>query len=267
VEPEGLFLINTPKGKVTIDAYPAVRDWLLPFKGQLEKRATKQEWFELQQPQLAYQSAFAAPKIIYQDITANNPFALDKMGYFPANTCYVIPSDDIALVAYLNSKLAWFFLSSVTNIARGGYLRLRTEFVEQTPIPPRKKGERSELARLGAHCAAIASRRFEIQSIVQHRICDLATSEPAKLSRKLYEWWTLDFAAFRDEIQRVFRDEIPVKERGEWESYLAKNAADVRALDAKIEKAEREIDAIVYRLFDLTPEEITLLEASISGQY
>jgi hypothetical protein len=39
----------------------------------------------------------------------------------------------------------------------------------------------------------------------------------------------------------------------------------VRKLDAKIENAEREIDAIVYRLFDLTSDEIKLLEESISG--
>lgn len=68
-------------------------------------------------------------------------------------------------------------------------------------------------------------------------------------------------------MKRVFRADIPVKERGEWESYLAKNAAEVRKLDAQIEKAEREIDAIVYRLFDLAPEEIALLESSISGQH
>jgi len=65
----------------------------------------------------------------------------------------------------------------------------------------------------------------------------------------------------------VFRAEIPVKERGEWESYLEKNAAQVRKLDAEIEQAEREIDAIVYRLFDLTPDEIALLETSIAGQH
>jgi len=57
VESEGLFLINTPRGKVDIDKYPAIRDWLLPFKSDLEKRATAQEWWELQQGQLAYQKA------------------------------------------------------------------------------------------------------------------------------------------------------------------------------------------------------------------
>ncbi len=100
-----------------------------------------------------------------------------------------------------------------------------------------------------------------------HRILDLAPQGHAKLSRKLEDWWTLDFAAFRDEIKRVFKAEIPVKERGEWEAYLAKQAAEVKSLDAEIEKAEREIDAIVYRLFDLTGEEIALLEASIAGQH
>lgn len=81
------------------------------------------------------------------------------------------------------------------------------------------------------------------------------------------EWWTLDFAAFRAEVKRSLRADIPVKERGEWEAYLGKLGAGVRALGAQIDKSEREIDVIVYRLFDLTTEEIALLETSIAGQY
>ncbi len=267
VEPEGLFLINIPKGKIDIDDYPAIRNWLLPFKPELEKRATEQEWFELQQAQLAYQSAFAEPKIVYQDITASNPFALDRRGFYVANTCYFVPSSELSLLSYFNSKLAWFFLSSVTNIARGGYLRLRTDFVEKLPIPSMPKKEQARLVALGKTCTDSAGARFEIQSTVCHRILDLAPPESKKLSRKLQDWWTLDFAAFRDEVRRAFRADIPVKERGEWESYLAAQAAEIRKLDAAIEKAEREIDAVVYRLFDLTPEEIALLESSLEGQH
>ena len=47
-----------PKNRVNIEDYPAIRDWLLPFKVDLEARATKQEWFELQQAQEAYRPAF-----------------------------------------------------------------------------------------------------------------------------------------------------------------------------------------------------------------
>lgn len=69
------------------------------------------------------------------------------------------------------------------------------------------------------------------------------------------------------EAKRALRADIPVKERGDWEAYLDRHGAEVRALDAEIEEAEREIDTIVYRLFDLTPDEIALLESSITGQY
>lgn len=135
------------------------------------------------------------------------------------------------------------------------------------PIPKIPIDARSRLIRIADLVSVAAARRFDVQSTVQHRILDLAPPERKKLSRKLEKWWTLDFAGFRDEVKRVFHSEIPVKERGEWETFLAKNAADVRALDEQIEKAERDIDVIVYRLFDLTPEEVALLEESITGQY
>jgi hypothetical protein len=41
----------------------------------------------------------------------------------------------------------------------------------------------------------------------------------------------------------------------------------VRRLTSEIEAAEREIDALVYSLFDLTSEEIALLETSLGGRY
>ena len=80
VEPEGLWLINTPKGKVDIDNYPAIRGWLLPFKPELEKRATKQEWFELQQAQLAYQPKLLDAKLVWPHFQPNATFCLERSG-------------------------------------------------------------------------------------------------------------------------------------------------------------------------------------------
>jgi hypothetical protein len=268
VEPEGLFLINTPKDKVDIDDYPAIRNWLLPFKPELEKRATKQEWFELQQAQLAYHSSFEHPKIVYQDITSKSPFSMDSDGYYLANTCYFIPSGEQALLSLLNSRLSWFIWIGITNIARGGYLRLRSEFVEQTPIPHLSQPNLHTLRALGETCTSAANRRCEVQSGFRRRILDWASTEhPGKLNRKLEKWWELDFSAFRAEVKRVFRADIPVKERGDWEAYLAESADEVRRLTSVIADAEGEIDAIVYRLFDLTADEVRLLEDSIAGQY
>lgn len=266
IESDDLYLINTPKGQVDIEAYPAVRDWLAPFKDALEKRATDQGWWELQQGQLAYQPALQLPKIAYQDITATNPFALERDGSLLANTCYFVPTEDAALLGLLNSKLAWFFFTAITNIARGGYLRLRTEFVEQLPIPEFSQATRAEIEPDARAATDSAAARHSLHCDVQRRIqSDLGGGR--KLTRKLEGWHDLDFAAFRAEVKKTFGAEIPLKERGEWEAYLSENAAEVHRLSAEIAAAEREIDAIVYRLFDLTPDEIALLEASIAGQH
>jgi hypothetical protein len=60
-------------------------------------------------------------------------------------------------------------------------------------------------------------------------------------------------------VKRAFHHYIPLRERGEWEAYLRDNAGQVRALSDTIAAAEREVDQIVYALFDLTPDEIALL--------
>lgn len=268
VESEDLFLINMPKGKVKIEDYPAIRDWLLPFKPELEARATKQEWYELQQAQLAYQPKFELPKIVYMDIANSTPFALDKDNGYIDCTLFMIAGADTFLLSYLNSKVAWFQWLGETPIASGGYIRLKQQYVAPTAMPKPTSAERSSLSKLGDKCAAAAKKRFEIQSNVQHRILDIAPPQrQSKLTRKLEYWWELDFSGFRAEIKRAFKTEIPVKERDDWEKYLAKNAAEMRRLTAEIEAAEREIDKIVYKLFDLTPNEIRLLEDSLAGQY
>jgi hypothetical protein len=267
IEPEGLWLINAPKGKVDIDAYPAIRDWLLTFKPQLEKRATQQEWWELQQAQFAYQPRFATPKIIYGHFSQERIFAFDTESFFSNDKTYFIPSAPPELLSILNSKLYWFVLVGLSPSVRDRWHELRVQYVEQLPIPDIPPAARARLAALGQACTDAARERYEIQSAVRRRILDLAPPERAKLTGKLHDWHELDFASFMKEVTRAFRDDIPLKKRGEWEAYLGENAARVRDLSDRIVAAEREIDQIVYSLFDLTPDEIRLLEASLEGQY
>ena len=63
VESRDLFLLYIPKNRLQIGDYPGAKAWLEPFKEKLERRATKQEWFELQQAQEAFADRYAGPKI------------------------------------------------------------------------------------------------------------------------------------------------------------------------------------------------------------
>ena len=188
---------------------------------------------------------------------------------FLNNKCFFMPTDDAFLLALLNSRCFWFQLVSLARLKRGGYIEAEAQYIAQLCLPnDPSKSEQKIISKLGDLCTAMEQRSLVVRSTVRHRILkDLAPQERQKLTGRLESFWTLDFAAFRAEVTRAFKIEIPVKDRDDWEKYLAEKSAEVIKLTAEIKAGEREIDEIVYKLFDLTPDEIKLLEGSLEGQY
>lgn len=264
-EPRGLWLIYIPKNRIDIEDYPAIRDWLLPFKDKLEKRATKQEWFELQQAQEAYAPHFAAPKISYPHFNSDRNFSFEPLGAFSNDKSYMIPSSDLELLALLNSRVLWFVLSSMSPPVRGGYHELRVQYVETMPVPSWEQAQKNELQVLAQNATDAAALAVKLQTALTRRIPDLCPPDrEPKLTTKLKEWWTLpDFATFRAEVNKAFKTDIPLVERSDWEDWITRDRAEIARLSAEITKAEAQIDSIVYALFDLTPDEIALLESVV----
>jgi len=264
-EPRGRWLIYIPKNRIDIENYPAIRDWLSPFKDRLEKRATKQEWFELQQAQEAYASRFAALKISYPHFNAERNFSFEPRGAFSNDKSYMVSSGDLALLSLLNSRVIWFLLSSMSPPVRGSYHELRVQYVEKMPIPSWSEGTRTQLVALAERATEAASENLKLQTALTRRIPDLCPpGRDPKLTTRLKEWWTLpDFAAFRAEVRKAFKTDIPLVERSDWEDWIVRDRTEIARLTAEIAQVEAQIDGIIYNLFDLTPDEIALLEAAL----
>lgn len=266
VEVEGNWIIYIPKGRIDIDKYPSIRDWLLPFKDKLEKRATKQEWFELQQDQFRYIDGFIERSICFPDMSQGPKFAISPENYLYETTTFKANGDKF-LLSVLNAKLTWFLLRAAANSLRGGVwrLRLKRQYIEPLPIPSAADTQKAELATMAEACQTAAEQRYKLQQDFVRRIPDLAPAgAEQKLTTKLQEWWTLpDFAAFRAEVKKVLKADIPLAERSAWEDWIARDKAEIARLTAEIKANEDRINAIVYELFDLTPAEIKLLEAKI----
>lgn len=264
-EPQGFWIIYIPKNRIDIEDFPAIRDWLFPLKEKLEKRATKQEWFELQQAQEAYLKFFHGPKIVFNRFVDRPQFLFDKSGTLTNDAPYFIPSKDGFLAAYLNSNLGWLMVTSYVPSLRGGFVQINGKYIDPLPIPSVTNKQKAALATLAETCQTHAEARYALQESLRRRIPDLCPPDSdAKLNTKLKEWWLLsDFAAFRAEIKKCFKAEIPLNERTDWEDWITRDKAKIHRLSGEITTLEAEINKQVYALFDLTDEEITLLEANI----
>ena len=263
-EPRGLWIIYIPKNRINIDDFPAIRNWLLPYKEKSENRATDQQWFELQQAQEAYSAPISNVKISYPHFSVERLFSLETSGAFSNDKTYFLPTSDTFALALLNSSVLWLILSNISPAVRGGFHELRVQYVETLPIPSATDAQKAELATLAEAAQAAAEQRYALQQDITRRIPDLAAGGPAKLTTKLKEWWNLpDFAAFQAEVKKALKADIPLRERGEWDSWITENRMKIHALSADIARIEADINRKVYALFDLTPAEIALLEASI----
>ncbi|KUG14645.1 putative type iis restriction /modification enzyme, n-terminal half [hydrocarbon metagenome] len=205
------FLIYTFHG-IDIKKYPGIIEHLKPFKDRLQMRATKQEWYELQQPQYAYLPFFEGPKIIFPDIAKNVRFSLDEKGFFGSNTIYFIPKSDKYLLGLLNSKMGYYFFYHLCAGLEGKnetYLRFFGQYLEHFPIrtinfsDPADKGRHDTMVALVERMLALHRQRADVKTDHEKNL-----------------------------------------------------------IERQIEATDKQIDALVYDLYDLTEEEIRIVEGA-----
>jgi len=144
----GLYVIFSRRG-TDIDRYPAIKRHLERFREDLEPKTSPSQrrgrkpglykWFEIQD-NIAYYAEFERPKVVYADIAKHMRASYDTTGSFAANTMYIVPTDDLSLLAFLNSKLFdWFARQNfqcLGNPWQGGRLRFIAQYMKTVPIIP-----------------------------------------------------------------------------------------------------------------------------------
>jgi hypothetical protein len=223
-------------------------------------------WSEIQD-KTAYWRKFLGDKIVSTKISSQPTFSVDYSSSVLSNTAYLIDakSDNEFVTALLNSNIASFLFRSIFVIKSGGFFEIQPDGLNAFPIPPANETQKIEICDLAGALKLTAEKRLALQTALTRRIPDLCPpGRDPKLSNRLQEWWTLpDFAAFRAEVKKVFKADIPLSERSAWEDWLTRDRAEIARLSAEIAAAEARIDRIVYNLFDLTPDEIALLESVV----
>ncbi len=82
-----------------------------------------------------------------------------------------------------------------------------------------------------------------------------------KLNRNLENWYLLDFADFLEELKKS-KIKLSLQQKAEWMDYFEQQKVKALALKNEINQLDTQIDTMVYQLYNLTAEEIQLIEKS-----
>ena len=132
-EPQEKWLIFTHRG-IAINEYPAILKHLENHKDSLHKRSGKREWYELP-ISLDKSHRFSQPKLVCPNLYNHQTFAVDTAGFYSDDKCYLIPTEELWLCGLLNSRIVEWFYSQESNQLTIDYLRARSGYMQQIPIP------------------------------------------------------------------------------------------------------------------------------------
>jgi hypothetical protein len=85
-----------------------------------------------------------------------------------------------------------------------------------------------------------------------------------EVSTKLKSWYQLSYAAFIKELQKK-KVTLTLAQEAEWEGYFVAEATKAQELKRTIDETDGEIDRMVYALYGLTEEEISIIEGKDSS--
>lgn len=263
------YLISTfPSLKLDIDNFPSIKEHLLSFgydrlKQTGDKEARKKtsgKWFETQDS-ISYHEEFAKPKIIYPNMTSIFPFMYDESGMLGNDKSFIITTLDdsvslLFLTALFNSSLAklwiWWNCPELGDNRR----EIRKVYFEHFPVP---QATEQQTALLAQYAKVRTQLTADMQALCSKFTRNLKREyNLEKLSTKLENWFQLLFNEFLKEIEKN-KVKLTLSQKAEWEDYFLQESKKALDIKHQIDATDKEIDLMVYQLYGLNEDEITIV--------
>ncbi len=171
--------------------YPAVHRHFARYREELTRRKARGKFYWEPQTSTGY-TLFENPKIIYPDIGSSMRACYDTTKAFCLQTAYILPTDDLSLLAILNSRIFdWYArhkFQSLNDPWTGGGLRFFVQYMEKVPVADRTPELKVELSSLVEQILAdpendrVPVLEKEIDALV-YRLYGLSTEEIALIEQ------------------------------------------------------------------------------------
>ena len=149
--------------------YPLIHAHLKSFEQPLRARQDKgQHWWELRA--CDYYEEFERPKIVVQCIAYYSQFAFDDRALYVNNKAIVIPTDDLYLLAILNSRVTWWIINRTFQHMKDDGLSVDVQFLKHLPVPTVPDGLRTDISRLALDLITATSIPSDLHKIASLEI-------------------------------------------------------------------------------------------------
>lgn len=219
-----------------------------PFYGQ-------HHWLELDNnPTEEYLRQFQQSKIMYQVFQVKPNFIFDEQSLYCNNSMWIIPTKDKGLLAILNSKMGWWLITQYCTQIQNGY-QLIWKYFSQIPIA-------KTTMELGDKADQMLSLNKDLQEVSAkfQRTCERKFGN-LNQNKKLQDWYKLSYADFIKELTKQ-KIKLTLSDEAEWADYFDQEKSKALEIQSKIASTDQEIDQMVYELYELTEEEIKIVENS-----
>ena len=240
-----------------IDEFENVKKYLLENKNILEKRTdivgTNKKWFELRP--CSFYNLFEENKIIFPDISQNNNFTFDKNKIFVDMTAGFIPTKNKFFLVLLNSKLINFFYKEIASTLGEKGLRFVPQHINQIPIPEISKTEQIPFIEKAEKMLELNKNFYDkINFYLESLKIDF---EVEKISKKLEEFYLLEKNEFLGELKKISKSNKKIEE---FYNGFENKKEEILKIKIQIDTEDLEINKMVYGLYNLTNEEIEIIE-------
>ena len=202
------------------------------------------------------------PKIIVRQTGDSIIACLDLNGFYTMDTTHIIFDTKInikCLLGILNSKIFTWILRRTVEEKNKTFAEVKLAVLKNLPMPEIEIYKQEKLAQKAEKMIELNEKLFrEKQKVLE--LFELQY-KPKKISKNLENFYTLGLNPFLEELEKQ-GVKLSLSEKEDLITWYKTKSEFLNDLLAQIETIDKEIDQEVYKLYNLTPEEIKIIEES-----
>jgi len=168
----------------------------------------------------------------------------------------------IYINALLNSSLLQFYIKI------SQFNQLSTSKISNLPIcllDLRKKEEFGKYTKILSYCQTTIINSNKLNTLSKNFLHYIESSILNMDLLKFQNWHELEFREFINELNQITkkagREKLSKAEEMEWMELFESKKVECQKIKSEIYKTDKEIDQVVYGLYELTEDEIKIIEA------